>query len=284
MTKLMGNTYKLGNSITNNYKKDGVVKLSSFFDRKEINSCLEQYEKIYMQEDRGAEIYRDEPLVVLWTHVQGANKKTCTLKELSTFESLIETRLVPFLIDFTQICYPNIHHPRLQLLETIVFNKPPQISNTLNWHQDVAYFPLNPNNQLAVWFPLADVTSEMGPMVYAHGSHQLGIKGSTNLHTREPFEGENRDLIPENPAEAGLMVKEYEMTQEDLLIHDGYTWHYSKPNVSNAKNRMGVSVRFIIEEARFDPRPGQGAAFTKQIEVNPGDLIKSPCFPIYWEK
>ena len=56
------------------------------------------------------------------------------------------------------------------------------------------------------------------------------------------------------------------MTQKDLLIHDGYAWHYSKPNISN-QPRMGVSVRFILEKSAFDPRPGQGAAFTKQINV-----------------
>ena len=36
---------------------------------------------------------------------------------------------------------------------------------------------------------------------------------------------------------------------------------------------MGVSVRFIIEAACFDPRPGQGAAFTKQIDVSKGEEI-----------
>jgi hypothetical protein len=39
---------------------------------------------------------------------------------------------------------------KLQLLETIIFNKPAKISNTLNWYQDIAYFPLKPNNQIAI--------------------------------------------------------------------------------------------------------------------------------------
>ena len=263
------------------YNNNGVVKLSKFFSRSQINKCLGEYEKI-IKSKREAEIYKDSPIVVLWTHVQGANKKTCKLEEIPSFSELISNSLVPFLADFIRRAYPNIKQHRLQLLETIVFNKPPQISNTLNWHQDVAYFPLQPNNQIAVWFPLTDVTSDVGPMVYAHGSHKLGIRGSINLHTREPFEGEDRKLIPKDPSKEGLKVMEYEMSQEDLLIHDGYTWHYSKPNIS-AKARMGVSVRFIIERSCFDPRPGQGAAFTKQIDVKPGDYIDSPCFPVYWE-
>lgn len=120
-------------------------------------------------------------------------------------------------------------------------------------------------------------------MVYAHGSHKLGIRGSTNLHDRTPFDGEDRDLIPDDPRTIGLDVVSYPSDVTDFLIHDGYTWHYSKPNISSDLPRMGVSVRFIIEAARFDPRPGQGAAFTKQIEVNKGEEIISDCFPILWQ-
>ena len=39
---------------------------------------------------------------------------------------------------------------KLQLLETIIFNKPAKISNTLNWYQDIANFHLKPNNQIAI--------------------------------------------------------------------------------------------------------------------------------------
>ena len=57
-----------------------------------------------------------------------------------------------------------------------------------------------------------------------------------------------------------------EMNNTDMLCHDGYTWHYSgqirKPIMSEK-----VSVRFITEKAVFDPRPGQGAAFTKQLDL-----------------
>ena len=264
------------------FQKNGVVKIENFFKREDIQKCLSDYNQI-VNSERSAEIYKDDPLVVLWTHVQGAQKKTCKLKEIPTFSDLIINKLVPYLSEFIQKAYPGIIKHRLQLLETIVFNKPPKLSNTLNWHQDVAYFPLKPNNQIAVWFPLSDVTSEVGPMVYAHKSHKMGIRGSINLHTREPFDGEDRKLIPKDPSELGLEVKEYEMTQKDLLIHDGYTWHYSKPNISN-QPRMGVSVRFILEKSAFDPRPGQGAAFTKQINVEAGDFIESPCFPVFWEK
>ncbi len=273
----------LKSGIIEDYKKNGVVKLENFFSRSAINKLLDEYQDKY-KSDCGDEIYLDSPLVVLWTHVIGGQKKTCRLADLPSFESLITEKLVPYLIEFIPSCYPDIKQKRIQLLETIVFNKPPKTSNTLNWHQDVAYFPLKPNNQIAVWFPLSDVSSDVGTMVYALGTHKLGMRGSTNLHTREPFKGEDRDLIPDDPRAKGITVKEYEMTQKDLLIHDGLTWHYSKPNISANTPRMGVSVRFIIEESCYDPRPGQGAAFVRQLNTKPGEIVKSSCFPVYWQE
>jgi len=264
------------------YQQNGVVKIEKFFERDEINELKIEYLEM-IENRRTAEIYKDEPLVVLWTHIPGAQKATCKLSELPSFSQLINHKIVPFLADFINQASGGELPVQLQLLETIVFNKPPQKGTTLNWHQDVAYFPVEPNNQVAVWFPLSDVDSSMGPMVYAHGSHKLGIKGSTNLHTREAFDGETRDLIPEDPSSVGLEVREYPLTQEEMLIHDGYTWHYSKPNTSNSR-RMGVSVRFLTQPVVFDPRPGQGAAFTKQIDVSKGDKIESPAFPVLWQR
>ena len=45
---------------------------------------------------------------------------------------------------------------------------------------------------------------------------------------------------------------------------------------------LGISedAEGLQDEAVFDPRPGQGAAFTKQIEINKGDTLVSKAFPI----
>ena len=133
---------------------------------------------------------------------------------------------------------------------------------------------------VAIWFPLEPVDKESGALNYALGSHKEGIKGSTDLHTRKPFDNENRELIPENPESSGYKVKCMEMSNTDMLCHNGYTWHYSGPNKKQHYTRKGFSVRFITEKSTFDPRPGQGAAFTKQIDINPGETLEGKPFPI----
>jgi ectoine hydroxylase-related dioxygenase (phytanoyl-CoA dioxygenase family) len=260
-------------NIKKNLKEDGVALCKNFFLIEEINAIKKEYD--YLDQNlTNKEIYKDVPLVVFWKHVVGEQKRIARLDDFSSLRKLIENKIVKFVKDVT-----GRSDKKIQLLETIIFNKPFEESNTLHWHQDVAYFPLKPNNQIAIWFPLDPVTKLGGCLNYALKSHKEGIKGSTDLHTRAPFKGENRDLIPQDPEKEGYEVKAMEMSNLDILIHDGHTWHYSAPNKEPNYVRRGVSVRFIIDECVFDPRPGQGAAFTKQINLKAGEKFQGSPFP-----
>ncbi len=85
----------------------------------------------------------------LWYSGHIKRRTESAFKKFSAMKNLIENSIVPTLRKKL-----GERAKRLQLLETIIFNKPATKTNTLHWHQDVAYFPLKPNNQLAVWFPL----------------------------------------------------------------------------------------------------------------------------------
>ena len=84
-----------------------------------------------------------------------------------------------------------------------------------------------------------------GALNYALGSHKHGLKGSTDLHTRKEYDDNERELIPEDPEKSGFKVKCMEMNPTDMVVHDGYTWHYSGPNLKENTERRGLSVRFI---------------------------------------
>lgn len=257
------------------YQENGVILLKGVLPRNVIDKVRERYESLdstLINQD----IPRDKPCIVFWKHVEGEQKRIATFQEFPELWDLIVQNIIPVL---RSIIFP-YSGLRLQLLESIIFNKPAKLSNTLHWHQDVAYFPLHPNNQIAVWVPFEPVTKETGAMNYALKTHKLGHRGSVNLHTREPFKDEDRELIPNDPQAAGFEVVCKEMDCIDMLIHDGYIWHYSGPNTKEGHQRRGLSVRFIVDEARFDPRPGQGAAFTKQIDVKPGEIVGGLPFPV----
>ena len=265
---------KSDESVVTELDENGVVLLKQVLPDSIMNSVREEYDVLDQKLTR-TDIATDRPLIVFWKHVIGEQKKIGHFDEFPSLWTLIVEHIVSTL----RKQFPE-KTERLQLLETIIFNKPAKISNTLNWHQDVSYFPLKPNNQLAVWIPFEIVTAERGAMNYALGSHKLGIRGSTNLHTREKFDNEDRELIPDDPRSIGLDVVCMEMTPNDMLVHDGFTWHYTGPNIIEGHARRGLSVRFITDEAVFDPRPGQGAAFTRQVDLEPGQVFKGVPFPL----
>lgn len=254
--------------------KNGVILVKNTWTKDEINEIANDYNKLDASLTN-REIIKDKPIIVFWRHVEGEQKRICTFDEFPSLWKFIHKKIVPKVRDIL-----GDKNAYLQLLETIIFNKPYEVSNTLHWHQDVAYFPLKPNNQIAVWFPLEAVDKEAGALNYALGSHKEGIRGSTDLHTRKPFDNENRDLIPHDPAKEGWEVKCFEMENTDMLCHNGYTWHYSGPNKKKNHTRKGFSVRFITEKSVFDPRPGQGGAFTKQLELKSGDVFEGSPFPV----
>jgi ectoine hydroxylase-related dioxygenase (phytanoyl-CoA dioxygenase family) len=260
------------------FTEDGVALMNGVIDNDIITSVRERYETLN-ETLTNRDIPRDRPCIVFWRHVEGEQKRIGVFDEFPELWKLINENIVPTVRGVLAECDGAKEPVELQLLETVIFDKPPETSNTLHWHQDVAYFPLKPNNQVAVWIPFEPVSRETGAMNYALGSHKEGIRGSTNLHTREPYQDEDRELIPTDPEAAGYEVVCMEMDPTDMLIHDGYTWHYTGPNLKAGHQRRGLSVRFMREEAAFDPRPGQGAAFTHQIEVNPGDIVRGLPFP-----
>ena len=251
--------------------RDGVVLLKGLFAPERIAELLKEYlehDALAVQRDAP----KGEPIVVYWTHQVGNRKRITLLGEMPC--------LLEFACDVAQIVKKLVPGEALRLLETIIFNKPPKDSNVLRWHQDVSYFPFEPNNQLAVWVPFDVVTRDSGAVVYALGTHRMGLKASTDLHSGTVFTGEHRAPIPANPEESGIETRCMEMKPGDMLIHDGRTWHMSGPNTTSDRQRRGLSLRFLVGTTRYKPRPGSAAAFMKQVDLQPGDVVDDPAFPV----
>lgn len=252
----------------NSYERDGVILLRNILPAMTLDRLRAEYDRTIPQEMATP---KHEPIVVYWTHIPGHKKKLVRLSDMPQMG-----RFVKSCADIARVYVDR----DLRLLETIIFNKPPREGTKLNWHQDVSYFPFDPNNQIALWIPFDPVTKANGAVNYALGTHQYGLRASTDLHSGAVFRGEERDQIPDDPAACGYEVKCMEMQPGDVLLHHGRTWHMSGPNTTDIPRR-GLSVRFLVGATRYKPRAGSAAAFLAQIdELQPGDLINDPAFPV----
>jgi ectoine hydroxylase-related dioxygenase (phytanoyl-CoA dioxygenase family) len=218
------------------------------------------------------EIPKHVPIVVFWTHVVGGRKKLKLLTDMP--------QMAAFTKKIASIVKEMVGQKDLRLLETIIFNKPPKDSNVLRWHQDVSYFPFEPNNQIAVWLPFDVVTRASGALLYAVGTHKMDLRASTDLHSGAVFKNEDRRPIPDDPEAEGIPVVCMETKPGDMIIHDGRTWHMSGRNTVQNRERRGLSLRFLIGDTYYQPRAGSAAAFIKQIDIMPGQRIDDPAFPV----
>lgn len=251
-----------------NLADDGVELWREVIPRWRLDPVIAEYEASV---PTSAEVPKHVPIVVYRTHVAGETRRIQLLSNMPYMLGL--AKYVARLLRFRQMA-----KLELRLLETVIFNKPPQASGTLHWHQDVSYFALEPNNQLAVWIPFDKVTRQSGAMQYALGSHKHGLRASKDLHTNALLDPEDdRPEIDLN----GFVIRCMEMEPGDMLVHDGYTWHMSGPNEVPDQPRRGLSLRFLVGETRYAPRHGSAAPFLKQInQMAPGQLIDDPAFPV----
>lgn len=246
------------------YARDGVTLWRDCLPKSLLRQVIGEYEAT----DPDVEsIPKHCPLVIFWAHIVGERKRMKLLSHMPFMWRLA--------VHVSEMVRP-LATGELRLLETIIFNKPPGTSNVLRWHQDVSYFPFEPNNQIAVWIPFDIVIRESGAMIYSLGSHMLGLRASGDLHSGAIFKGEEREPIPEEPENQRC----FEMEPGDMLIHDGRTWHTSGPNTLPGRQRRGLSLRFLVGDTVYKPRAGSAAAFMKQIDIQPGDKIDDPAFPI----
>lgn len=94
------------------------------------------------------------------------------------------------------------------------------------WHRDSYYWPLDPSRALTMWLPLVDVELEMGPIVFATGSHHDAEAGA------EPISEDGGRRMAHLIAEKRWPVATQSVWRGDATFHAAGTVHGSAPNRS----------------------------------------------------
>jgi hypothetical protein len=264
-------------AVVERYCADGFIVLHHLVDPGLLQRIVDEWDA-FMVSDTPTLLPTDAPAAVFWRHVPGEKKR---MRPLPEFKSLAELALgeVPTRIA-RQLAQASLGESELRLLETIVFSKPPGVSGMLSWHQDTAYFPFEPQNQVALWIPLETVDVGNGTLQYAVGTHKLGLTCPVDLHTGEPMGGLERPRVPNDPESEGHEVVTVSLEPGGLAVHDSRTWHRSLPNVSVDRQRRAISLRYLVGETRYVPRAGVAESMKHQARVAAGELISGPTFPL----
>lgn len=165
----------------------------------------------------------------------------------------------PFLYDL-------VSHPRLlDAVEDIIgpnilcwgssfFQKEANDPAFVSWHQDSAYYGLEPPNTLTAWVAISEASVAAGCMRFIPGSHNKGVlthdelKSDTNLLSRgQTIHGIDESKAVLVPLKAG----QFSFHKEDTL-------HASDPNTTNDR-RIGLSIHYVSPDVRETAFPGASA-------------------------
>jgi len=150
--------------------------------------------------------------------------------------------------------------------------KYPGESKATAWHQDTVYWPMNETGGLSCWMALDDVTVERGCMWFIPGSHRLGPLEPVDLGNTTS--DQPLSLLPESFR--SIRPVAVDLTPGSATFHNGLTFHYAGPNVTESARRAMVTI-FIPGGTTYKKI---GHLVGDRSGLVPGEEFHGPLFPL----
>lgn len=127
--------------------------------------------------------------------------------------------------------------PDFLLYNLTVWMKNGHDPSYVGWHQDLAYFPLDPLVQITAWVALTDSVEDNGNVKYVPGSHKMGPL----THAEEPG---HKSLLSKGQRIVDAVgtgtVKSISLQPGEISLHHTGLVHFSEPN-NSSRRRIGIS-------------------------------------------
>jgi hypothetical protein len=175
--------------------------------------------------------------------------RTLKIKGHLAFPWLVELGRNPRVLDAVE----DIIGPNILLFGASVFAKDGRDPRYVSWHQDSAYFGLDPHEEVTAWIGFTPATLEMGCMRVLPRSHLQPDLHHVETHAADNMlaKGQSIDGIDESRA-VNMPVGAGEFS-----LHHERTAHASLPNRSHDR-RIGFAYFYIPTHVR--PVSGKGRA------------------------
>jgi ectoine hydroxylase-related dioxygenase (phytanoyl-CoA dioxygenase family) len=130
--------------------------------------------------------------------------------------------------------------PNLALFASHYIAKPPYTGEAVLWHQDGAFWPLQPMEVISLWLSLDEVTTENGCMRVIPGTQHLDLQ---QIYPRMDVKNVLNASMDEGLVDESMAV-DVVLAPGDLSIHHPNVIHGSNPNTS-PRWRRGLTIRYI---------------------------------------
>lgn len=236
------------------YKRDGYIALPEFLSPSELDYLKERYTDVYEKQNAEGKTH----------NVVAVASGSTTMQNLQIhYMGLLDDGILAFwysqkLLDAVQ----EIIGPDISLFFEQGFWKPPLHGAPTDWHQDNAYFELEPASAgVGFWLALDAATRDNGCMWVVPGSQNRPVEHTADENTDHLLHAvvEDADTLP------------IELPAGGAMLFDFATLHTTKANTTNT-NRRALAMHFnrtsapsrrpMWSERRIQERPvlrGEGS-------------------------
>ena len=131
--------------------------------------------------------------------------------------------------------------PDILCWETVLFIKEPGDPAYISWHQDVAYWGLEPYEVLTAWVALSPSTRRSGCMRVLPGSHRGEIAPHKDTYAANNMLSRGQEMQVEVDESR---VVDIELQPGEMSLHHVMIAHGSDPNAGDDR-RIGLAIRYI---------------------------------------
>jgi ectoine hydroxylase-related dioxygenase (phytanoyl-CoA dioxygenase family) len=159
------------------------------------------------------------------------------------------------------------------------------------WHQDRPYWPFQGKQIASVWVALEGCNSTSSALRFIKGSNCWGkvfrpeAFGTASASAGFIGDGSEYEEIPDFDSDPKKYeVLEWKMEPGDAIVFGGESVHGAEPNTDSVQRRAAISIRYVGDDARWDPRPGTDPIVTQDmVSIQPGDPpFDDKWFPEVW--
>ncbi len=131
--------------------------------------------------------------------------------------------------------------PDILAWTSVLFAKEPASHGYVSWHQDSAYWGIEPREGITAWFALTPSTIESGCMKVVPGSHEGPVRPHNDTFAEDNILTRGQNVEGINEADTVAM----ELSPGQASLHHVRTIHGSLPNQADYR-RIGLSVQAYI--------------------------------------
>lgn len=154
---------------------------------------------------------------------------------------LVELARTPALLDAIE----DLIGPDILLFGASVFAKAGDNRSFVSWHQDSAYFDLDPQEEVTAWVAFTPATAENGALQVLPGSHRGPALAHAETYAADNMLARGQALAIADESTAVTM----ELRPGEFSLHQERTIHGSKPNASRER-RIGFAFFYIPTHVR----------------------------------